>query len=101
VQKKGSNVQINGTGFGPSAQVTIDGVAATTTYFSSTLLVANVPTSITNGLKPVVVVNPEGCQSQELASVTVQPPGSCGLTGIEPFLLLGLLGTRRLRLLIA
>jgi hypothetical protein len=33
----------------------VDGVAATTTYFSSTLLVANVPTGITNGLKPVVV----------------------------------------------
>jgi hypothetical protein len=45
----------------------------------------------------VVIVNPEGCESQEAVSVTVQAAASgCGLTGIEPFLLLGLLGMRRL-----
>jgi DNA-binding beta-propeller fold protein YncE len=99
-QKKGSNIQVNGTGFGASAQVLIDGVAATTTFVSSNLLLANVPMSITVGSKPVVVVNPEGCQSQEISNVTVQAPAACGFTGIEPFLLLGLLGTRRLRVLL-
>ena len=99
-QHKGSNIQVNGTGFSPSASVTIGGVAATTTFINSGLLVAQVPTSITVGSKPVVVVNPEGCESQEVSNLTVQAPASCGFTGIEPFLLLGLLGTRRLRTLI-
>ena len=34
--------------------------------------------------------------SQESVSVSVTAGVSCGLTGIEPFLLLGLLGMRRL-----
>jgi hypothetical protein len=96
-QVKGANVQVNGTGFSPSATVTIDGVAATTAFVSSSLLLAAVPTSITAGSKPVVVVNPEGCQSQEISNLTVQEPAACGLLGIEPLLLLGLLGRRRMR----
>ena len=47
------------------------------------------------------VVNPEGCEAQEAVSFQVKPPSSCGLTGIEPFLLLGLLGVRRLVSLVA
>jgi hypothetical protein len=46
----------------------------------------------------VVVVNPEGCQSQENVTLTVVPPAACGLLGIEPFALLaGLAAVRGLR----
>ena len=98
-QKKGSNIQVNGTGFGSSATVMVGGVAMATTFVSSNLLLAQLPTgpTLTVGSHPVVIVNPEGCESQEAVSVTVQAAASgCGLTGIEPFLLLGLLGMRRL-----
>jgi hypothetical protein len=103
-QKKGANFQVNGTGFGASATVWIGSVQAPTTFVSSSQLLAQVPTgpALTPGSYPVRVVNPEGCESQEIVNLTLQPTGgSCGLTGIEPFLLLGLLGAWRTRALIA
>jgi YVTN family beta-propeller protein len=103
-QKKGANFQVNGTGFGASATVWIGGVAAPTTFVSSSQLLVQVPMSpaLTPGSYPIRVVNPEGCESQEIVSFTLQPTsGGCGLTGVEPFLLLGLLGARRLRTLFA
>jgi YVTN family beta-propeller protein len=97
-QKKGSNVQVIGTGFGPSVEVWIGPVQVATQIVAGNLL-ASVPTgpALTPGSYPVRVVNPEGCESQEVMNLQVQPTSACGFTGIEPFLLLGLLGTRRLR----
>jgi hypothetical protein len=41
-------------------------------------------------------VNPEGCRSQEAVQVAVVAPStSCGLTGVEPFALLGALALAR------
>jgi hypothetical protein len=57
-----------------------------------------VPAGLANGPHTLTLVNPEGCQSQENVTVTVVPAGSCGLVGIEPFLLLAGIGAvRRLR----
>jgi hypothetical protein len=101
-RKKGQAFQVVGTGFGPSAEVWIGSVQVAATEDGGALL-AQVPTgpALSVGTHPVKVVNPEGCESQEIATLTVQAAGSsCGLTGVEPFLLFGLLGVRRLRLLI-
>jgi hypothetical protein len=91
---KGANFEAIGTGFGPNPQVLLDGAAVPTSWSNGHLL-AQVPTSITTGAKSVVVRNPEGCESQETVARQVTASSSCGLTGIEPFLLLGLLGARR------
>lgn len=100
-QKKGGNFEVVGTGFGPSVEVWIGNVQATTQVVSGHLL-ASVPTgpALTPGTYPVRVVNPEGCESQEIVNLQVKAASACGFTGIEPFLLLGLLGTRRLRALV-
>jgi len=100
-QKKGANIQVVGAGFGPSVEVWIGPVQATTQLVSGQLL-ANVPTgpSLPAGTYPVRVVNPEGCESQEIVNLQVNPAAACGFTGIEPFVLLGLLGSRRLRMLV-
>jgi len=88
-------VKIGGTGFGPSAQVTIGGLPAATTT-DGTFLYAKADAGLAVNLSyPVVVVNPEGCQSQEAAVVTLTTPLGCGLTGVEPFLLLGVLSVAR------
>jgi YVTN family beta-propeller protein len=97
----GANVEVTGTGFGPGVTASFDGsVPATVTTFSGRYLVA-VPGSLANGPHTLAMVNPEGCQSQENVTVTVIPPSSCGLVGIEPFVALALLrgfGTARRRL---
>jgi hypothetical protein len=97
----GHSVMINGTGFGPSVQVWIGGVQAATSTPSG-LLVATVP-GLPNGVHGVVVVNPEGCQSQQAVTFQVVPASSCGLTGFELFPVMGLLaaGRRRLRSLVS
>ena len=96
----GSFREVQGTGFGPSVQVSVGGIPATST-FQSGLLIVTIPAGLSPGHYPVSVVNPEGCEAQELVTFQVKPPSSCGLTGIEPFLLLGLLGVRRLASLVA
>jgi hypothetical protein len=96
----GSLREVVGTGFSPSVAVTIGGINAPVTFESGHLLV-QVPAGLSNGHHPVRVVNPEGCEAQEAVTFQVKPPSSCGLTGIEPFLLLGLLGVRRLTSLVA
>ena len=91
------------TGYGPSAQVWIGNVQATY-VIDSGKLIAQVPTGpvIAPGTYPVRIVNPEGCESQEIANLQVlAQSSSCGLTGFEAFVLLGLLGLRRVKLLIA
>jgi len=98
--KQGQNFQLIGTGFGPSVSVFIGNTQVTPFLFSGNWL-AQVPASLPVATYPVRVVNPEGCESQETISVQVVTPGGCGLTGIEPFLLLGLLGVRRLYSLVA
>jgi hypothetical protein len=62
-------------------------------------LLVKVPSGLTVGQSyPIEIVNPEGCRSQEVVTLKISPPSSCGLTGIEPFGLLGLVaGARRLR----
>ena len=54
-------------------------------------------TAVPLGPNPVRIVNPEGCTSQESVSVNVLPARACGLLGIEPFFLIGLMGLRRMR----
>jgi hypothetical protein len=102
--KKGQNIELIGTGFGSSVQVWVSNVQITPQLVEGHWI-AQIPTgpSLSPGSHPVRIVNPEGCESQESVSlqITPQSSGSCGLTGFEPFLLLGLFGARRLRLLIA
>ena len=99
--KAGQNIQLVGTGFGPSVSVFIGNTQVTPFLFSGNWL-AQIPAGTPVASYPVRVVNPEGCESQEAISVAVIPPGGgCGLTGIEPFLLLGLMGMRRLYGLVA
>lgn len=84
-------IQLVGTGFGPNAQVEIGGLSATV-YWISGGLFATVPSGLALGSHPVVVVNPEGCESQQPVTFLVNPPSSCGLIGIEGFALLGFAG---------
>jgi DNA-binding beta-propeller fold protein YncE len=93
----GQVVAFAGTGFGAAAEVRIGGIPALTTR-QGEFLFAEVPDGLALESHPVVVSNPEGCESQELVSFTVtsRPTSSCGLLGIEPFAILGLVGwTRR------
>jgi len=86
-------IQITGTGFAADAQVWIGGSQSqNVTNTSSTSISAKAPGGVPlNQALSLVVVNPEGCQSQENATVTLLPPpapAGCGLLGIEPFALL-------------
>jgi DNA-binding beta-propeller fold protein YncE len=98
--KIGDLFHLQGTGFGPGLQVSIGGIASET-FESGGLQLVRVPTGLANANHPVSVVNPEGCEAQQAITYQVTPPSSCGLTGIEPFLLLGLMGVRRLAGLVA
>ena len=92
-------VKIGGTGFGPNTQEVIGGLPAATTTDGTFLYAKADPALAVNQSYPVVVVNPEGCQSQENVTVTLTPTLGCGLTGVEPFVLLGGLAlARRMRL---
>jgi DNA-binding beta-propeller fold protein YncE len=99
-QMRNAWITLNGAGAGPSFQVLIGGVSATVTNQGG-ILGAQVPGVLSDGAYPVEIVNPEGCRSQEIVSVTVSGTagtGGCGLTGIEAFALLGGLGlVRRMR----
>jgi len=87
-------IQITGTGFGPNAQVWVGGSESqnVTNRSGTTSISAVAPGGVpTNQAVSLVVVNPEGCQSQENATVTLIPPpgpAGCGLLGIEPVALL-------------
>jgi hypothetical protein len=95
--KKGNTIRLVGSGFGPAFRVWI-GPLELTPQFVWPNWIAQIPTgpALATGPHAVQIVNPEGCASQQSVSVTIQPGQTCGLTGIEPFLLLGLLGMRRL-----
>jgi len=90
---------ISGTGFGPNRQVWIGGVESPSVQNNGAGLLAQLPSGLPlNQALPVVVVNPEGCQSQENVTLTVIPNASCGLLGIEPLALVaGLAAARGLR----
>jgi hypothetical protein len=92
----GQIVELTGTGVGPSAQAVFDGIPAAVN-FSLGHYLATVPAGLANGAHGVTVVNPEGCQSQEMRTFSVTAP-ACGLVGIEPFAMLAVLrAMRRLR----
>ena len=86
VRTSASACDLVGTGFSPNARVQIGGVNATVTRMGGHLL-ATVPSLPTGSVQPVVVINPEGCRSQELRTITVAAPEACGLLGIEVLLL--------------
>lgn len=93
----GQVVELTGAGVGPSAQAYFDAVPAAISLVVGKY-VATVPAGLANGAHAVTVVNPEGCQSQEAVSFTVTLPASCGLLGIEPFVVLAALhAARRVR----
>jgi DNA-binding beta-propeller fold protein YncE len=94
----GSWIDLTATGVGPSVQVHIAGVPVPL-YQQNGAFGAQVPASLAPGAYLVEVVNPEGCRSQEVVSVTVTTPGGgCGLTGIEALVgLAALRAARRLR----
>jgi hypothetical protein len=84
-----------GTGFGPLFRVEVGGIEAELFVAPAGRFVKVPP--LAPGLHPVRIVNPEGCASQESVGVEVQTATACGLTGVEPLLLLGWLGRRRTR----
>ncbi len=93
--KSGQRFQLVGTGFGPNLIVTVGGLSATTTTLLGEFF-AWIPQGLGPGTHEVVVLNPEGCQSQETVTYKLVPGSGCGLLGIETFALLGLVGwTRR------
>jgi hypothetical protein len=101
VVAQGQYVELVGTGFGPAVS-TLIGSTPVTPFLLAGIWRAQVPIGLAAGTYNVRVVNPEGCESQEANSLQVTAaPAGCGLTGIEPFLLLGLMGVRRLARLIA
>jgi hypothetical protein len=95
---RGSTFWISGTGLGPAFRVKV-GPALLAPKFVLPHWIVRMPTggSVALGPQPVQIFNPEGCVSQQSVIVTVEAGPSCGLTGIEPFLLFGLLGMRRMR----
>ena len=96
---RGLTVGVNGTGFAADSQVWIGGVQSPSVQNSGGQLVAQIPgSSPLHQALAVVVVNPEGCTSQENVTLTVLPATSCGLLGIEPLALVaGLAALRRAR----
>jgi uncharacterized repeat protein (TIGR03806 family) len=82
VQSPGITVDLSGTGFSPNARVQIGGVDVTVARMPGHLL-ATVPSLPTGSVQPVVVINPEGCRSQEARTVTIAAPRACGLLGLE------------------
>ncbi|RIL07529.1 MAG: hypothetical protein DCC71_02595 [Proteobacteria bacterium] len=97
--RRGDTLRVSGTGFGAAPRVRIGAEEVPAQYVAPDWI-ARVPSRAPGALgpQPVALVNPEGCESQQQVLVDVRPAQSCGLTGIEPFLLLGLLGMRRVTL---
>lgn len=91
-------IEVQGTGFGPSAQVLLSGSAASVSRVNG-LLAFQMPQASAGTQYAVVVVNPEGCRSQLAVTATVDPPAmGCGLFGAEgALLLLPAAGLRALR----
>jgi hypothetical protein len=82
-QGAGLLVEILGTGFSPNARVEIGGLTASVVRAGAHLL-ATVPALPVASVQRVVVVNPEGCRSQEVVKLTINAaPPACGLLGFE------------------
>jgi len=96
-QSIGVKLLLVGSGLSPGAQVLI-GDAPAETEWSDGQLRARVPELPVGMEAPVVVVNPEGCRSQEPVTVVVLARPACGLLGVEALLPLAVAGaTRRWR----
>jgi hypothetical protein len=90
----GAPLRVFGSGFGPHFRVRISS-AELQPVPPRWMVVIPLDGSLAPGPHRVRIVNPEGCTSQEEVTVIVEPGWACGLTGLEPLLLLGLLGLRR------
>lgn len=90
--------EVAGTGFGSQAEVWF-GSEKAATIVSFGKLLAQVPPVLPLGTYPAVVINPEGCRSQEEIAfeVTPPPPPACGLLGLEALAAPALLGGLRRR----
>ncbi len=91
--KAGVSVEVIGTAISPSARLDLGGSQVPITFTAGAYR-ATVPT-VLPGVKSATIVNPEGCQSQETVSFTVNETPisfpSCGLLGPEPLLVVGAL----------
>ncbi len=95
----GQSIVVTGTGISPSALLDVGGRRIPLTLSNGELR-ATVP-ALQAGLHPVAIVNPEGCRSFDVVSLTVLHPSwggsTCGLLGIEPLVLVGLVHLYRRR----
>jgi hypothetical protein len=92
-------VQLTGTGFGPSSLVLFNETPGTVVFrMSDDYLAVVVPDFPLGTVLNVRVVNPEGCRSFEPATLEIaSPKSSCGLIGPELLVLVPLARLRRRR----
>ena len=78
-------LQVTGSGFVPSASVTLDGTAVSTTFVSATRLTAGMPSFQAPGSHAIAVVNPApGGGTSASASLTASATTGPTLTGLAP-----------------
>jgi hypothetical protein len=83
-------VEVLGTALGPNAEIRLDDVPAISLRIVGKLLL-QAPPAPAGTERRIVVVNPEGCRSQQSVTLTIDAPpvpAACGLLGIEPLALL-------------
>jgi glucose/arabinose dehydrogenase len=93
----GKDVVLQGTGFGPNAEVYFDTTAAVVTARGDGTITVKVPKFPGGTTVPVRVINGEGCRSITPASFKILAPPACGLLGIEMLLIVPLSRLRRTR----
>lgn len=94
----GGSVRLLAGGVGPSAFVLLGDTPLPLQQLPGEMTFV-VPPGTPDGTYPVVVVNPEGCRSQDHVPLQVAPPGgsSCGLVGGEALAALAVLRAARRR----
>jgi hypothetical protein len=92
---RGAPLRVRGSGFGASFRVRVGTVELTPVPLRFTVVIP-LDDTLSPGPHPVRIVNPEGCSSQQDVTVNIEPGPACGLTGVEPCFLFGLLGLRRI-----
>ena len=81
----GATLTITGTNMGASGAVTVGGLTAATSAWSSTSITCAIPAGLTIGAKNVVVTPTGGAASNALAfTVTVPPAPTAALTSLTP-----------------
>jgi hypothetical protein len=81
----GTTLTITGTGLGASGAVTVGGIAAPASVWSTTSVTCTVPVGLALGSRNVVVTPTSGAASNALPfSVTVAPPVVAAITGLTP-----------------